>query len=437
QPNFEQQLKRFQPDVVGISCLYTSHTGATWDLAGRAKRVLPNCKVVVGGQPPSLGPQFFFSPNIDVIVSGDGEDTMADLCRAWDQDRGIGSIAGLVINSSSGQTATSIRSRPKSLSQLARPDRSVAGVDRSRHFMSFSRPMGLMEVTRGCPFDCNFCSIWKMADGKVRSQTVESAVEELASMKETSIFFSDDHFFANAKLMRQLGQAIVDANLGKTFNVQSRADVFVKHPELIPVWKEAGLNAVFLGLEGHSDSRLDNVRKRTESSINEQGIKLLQDAGIGVVGNLMVDPMFTKSDFSSLRQYVEDKNLFFAAYCVATPFPGTELWADKQSEVTTWNFELFDIQHAVTKTALPIEEFYEEYAECWRHRARLQPTTTMLYKMKRMGSVLFKEGLNFELIKNVRRFDKDVVTPNAYLEDHHIRTSFDWEPGAMSAQGLS
>ncbi|MEM7245894.1 MAG: radical SAM protein [Acidobacteriota bacterium] len=427
EPGFESRLASFSPDLVGISCLYTSHVGSTWELAERVKRWNPSATVVVGGQPPTLAPELFASPHVDQVVLGDGEKVMPELCRALESGEGLDAIEDLVINGGpTGQSTPRRSTKPKDLASVPRPWRAVPGIDRGKHYLAFTRPIALVEINRGCPFDCDFCSIWKMGEGRLRSRQVDEAVAELASVAERDVFFTDDHFFANPKLMNELGQAIVAADLDKHFKVQSRSDVFIKHPELIDTWAKAGLKQVFLGLEGHSDARLEDVRKRTDANANETAIERLTAAGIGVVGNLMVDPTFTREEFQQLRDYVADKELAAAAYCVATPFPGTDLWERRKGSITSWDFELYDIQHAVTETTLPLPEFYEEYTECWKARAELQPPDPLSAKLRRIGQMVFRDGINFELLKNVRRFDRDVARPEAYLEDHAAERPSPW-----------
>jgi radical SAM superfamily enzyme YgiQ (UPF0313 family) len=233
--------------------------------------------------------------------------------------------------------------------------------------------------------------------------------------------------------MLELGRALADAKLGKSFNVQSRADAIAKNPELIDVWKEAGLHAVFFGLEGHDDARLKSVNKATTLSENDRGIRVLQEKGIGVVGNLMVDPKFTKQDFAKMGEYVRAKNYHFATYCIATPFPGTGTFRDRAREINTWNFDLYDIQHAVMETTLPLPEFYEEYASLWALRAELQPPTRRWYTVKRFVQMIVQQGLNLELLKNARRFDRIVKEPNEYRVDHEVVPEMGWPQEAMAA----
>ena len=423
--DFEAALARIEPDVIGISCLYTSHIGATWDLARRAKNAVANSLVVVGGQPPSLAPQYFFSPDIDVIVRGDGEEVMVAVCNAHEKGGDLSEVEGLVINGPDGQRK--IGGLVKFATSGAGPvNRRLPGIDRNRHYLSFTRPLALAEVTRGCPFQCEFCSIWKFGGARTRALSVDRVLADLAAIEEDAVFFADDHFFANPKFMRILGKALVDANLGKTFNVQTRADVLAHSPDLIDIWKEAGLHAVFLGLEGHSDERLKAVRKGTSRDLNERAVDLLAERGVGVVGNIMVDPQFTHQDFEQTRRYVQRKNYHFAAYCIATPFPGTDLFERTQQDIATWDFELFDIQHAVSDTRLPLAEFYDEYATCWAQKNAMVPKVQLGTKLKRIAQVALKDGINFELLRNVRRFDRIVTDPAAYLEDHRPEVATPW-----------
>ena len=291
-----------------------------------------------------------------------------------------------------------------------------------------------MEMSRGCPFSCQFCSIWVFGESKVRTRNIDAAIEELASIPEMAVFLVDDHFFVNVHTMEEMGRAIAKARLRKKFQIQSRADAIVKNPRLIDVWKEAGLHAVFIGVEGHTDERLRQVHKETTVAINEQAVDLLRARGVQLVGNLMIDSGFSKEDFEGLRRYVSERDYHFATYCIATPFPGTQMWKARRREVSTLNFELYDIQHAVMKTRLPLREFYEEYTRCWKLRESLQPKTKFLHTMKRTAQIVLRGDLNLQLLKNARRFDRLVRDADFILSGHEEKTPTPWaEPSSALA----
>ena len=426
EPDFEGEIRRYRPDLVGISCLYTSHTGATWDLARRSKKALPDVPVVAGGQPPTLAPEYFASPDIDAIVLHDGEEVLPELCASMEKKRRWDGVPGLVLNRGEGQVRTPERRMPQDLSGTPHPKRDLPGIFRSKYYLSLQRPTALMEMSRGCPFSCNFCSIWVFGDSKVRTRSIDAAIEELASIPEMAVFLVDDHFFVNVQTMEEMGRAIAGAKLGKKFQIQTRADAIVKNPRLLDVWKEAGLHAVFIGFEGHTDERLREVHKETTVANNERAIDLLRERGIQLVGNLMIDPAFSKEQFEGLRRYVEERNYHFATYCIATPFPGTQMWKARRREVTTFDFELYDIHHAVMETQLPLREFYEEYARCWKLRESLQPKTRFLHTAKRTAQIVLRGDLNLQLLKNARRFDRLVKDPEFIHAGHAAKAPTPW-----------
>lgn len=418
EPDLESFLARYKPDLVGISCLYTSHIKAAWDIAARVKEAVPYVPVVVGGQPPTIAPQFFNSLSIDFIVKGDGENTMPELCSALESGGSVYEINGLIINRDGAQHKTPGRAPIPELDLAPIPDRSLPGVNRDNYFLALNYNVGLFELTRGCQYRCNFCSIWKFADGDVRTRSVEKAVEEIARVPERRIFVADDHFFFEAEYMKELGRAIVDANLGKSFTVQSRADVIAKNPDMVDIWKEAGLNTVFLGLDGHSNKRLRLIRKSSTLDLNETAAKVLTDRGINPAGNMMIDPKFTKDDFREFGNYIKSTGLSFLTYCIATPLPGTDLWNQRRAEVTTLDFSLYDLAHAVMLTELPLEEFYDEYVNLWNLRASMQPK---LYSPEVLGIVsqsAREKGFSLKLLRQFIKFTGKYANIDNYLKDH-------------------
>ncbi|MEM7008883.1 MAG: radical SAM protein [Thermodesulfobacteriota bacterium] len=418
EPDLESFLSRYKPDFVGISCLYTSHINATWDIASRVKKVLPACPIAVGGQPATIASQFFNSIHIDFIVKGDGEVTMPELCKAIEKGSNLFEVPGLIINRDGIQYTTKKRAPADNLDKTLAPNRHLPGIDRSKYYMALSYKVGLFELTRGCKYRCNFCSIWQFAEGDVRSRSVDKAVEEIARIPERRIFVADDHFFFDADYMRELGEAIAAANLQKSFTVQSRADVIANNPDMIDIWTKAGLNTVFLGIDGHSNKRLRLIRKSSNLDLNEGAAKVLSERGINLAGNMMIDPKFTKDEFKEVADYIESSNLGFLTFCIATPLPGTDLWKKRRSEITTLDFSLYDLAHAVMETQLPLEEFYEQYVGLWKLRAKILPK---LWEKPTLDTIYYSaktDGVSLRLIRNFIRFSTEYTKVENYLRDH-------------------
>ena len=361
------RCRAFAPDVVGLQCNFTTERFRTLRLARRVRRELPQAFVVVGGHDASREAQWFADPAFDAIAVGDGEEILPPLVEALDRDGDLTKIPGLVLNRDGGQVATGHAPARRELDTLPLPARHLIAEYAPHYYINFRKPLALFETARGCPFKCNFCSVWKFHESTFREKSPARVVEELRAIEAPNIFITDDIFWMNVKRGEELARAIRAAGIKKYFTVQTRTDIICKFPHLIEMWKECGDLAIFLGLESVTDEGLDAVNKKNTAANNERALAILKELGVGFTPNFIVDPAWGREDFERLREWISRTGAYNSGFSVLTPLPGTDLWEDAQARVVTKNWEMFDIIHAVLPTKLPLEEFYEEYSRLWRH----------------------------------------------------------------------
>jgi radical SAM superfamily enzyme YgiQ (UPF0313 family) len=227
--------------------------------------------------------------------------------------------------------------------------------------------MALMETARGCPFKCNFCSVWKFHESTFREKSPARVVEELRDITAPNIFITDDIFWMNVKRGEEMAKQIKAAGIKKYFTVQTRTDIICKFPHLIEMWKDCGNLAIFLGLESVTDEGLKAVNKKNTADNNVRAINILKDLGVGFTPNFIVDPAWDRDDFTRLRDWIEKMGAYNAGFSILTPLPGTDLWDHDKKRVTTQQWEMYDIVHSVLPTKLPLDEFYREYSALWQH----------------------------------------------------------------------
>ncbi|KPK48721.1 MAG: hypothetical protein AMK72_06265 [Planctomycetes bacterium SM23_25] len=97
---------------------------------------------------------------------------------------------------------------------------------------------------------------------------------------------------------------------------------------------------------------------------------ILNDLGVHMWGAFIVDPQFTREDFRALKTYREKRDIIYPQFTILTPLPGTDLYDEREDELVTRDYRLFDALHAVLPTRLPREEFYKEFARLTMERAR-------------------------------------------------------------------
>jgi radical SAM superfamily enzyme YgiQ (UPF0313 family) len=403
------KMRAFGPDIVGLQCNFTTERFRMMRLVRRAKEDAPEALIVVGGHDASRDPRWFLKPGIDVIVVGDGEEVMPPLVEAWATKRDLSKIPGLVINAPSGPINTGPAPARRDIDDLPMPARHLIKEYAGEYYINFRRPLALLETARGCPFKCNFCSVWKFHESTFREKSPDRVVKELAQIEAPNVFITDDIFWMNVVRGRALGKALAASGIRKHYTIQTRSDIICKFPDLIEQWKECGRMTVFLGLEKIDDEGLKSVNKKNTADNNNQAIRILQDLGIGYTPNFIVDPTWDRPDFEKLKAWVDETGAYNSGFSVLTPLPGTDLWDETEAEINTRDWELFDIAHTVLPTKLPLDEFYEEYAGLWKHAmdvrykvegrlrvnlglaaavATRRVTLTALRKGMRMGSVL-------------------------------------------------
>jgi len=370
--SLEDALEAFQPDAVAVTCLTTEVYNAQ-DILKAVKAWRPDCVTLVGGLHVSLLPADFQEPYVDIMVVGEGERTFEELLAACDRaggqpdDNALGGIDGLIWRSRDGKWVTNPqRTLMPSLDDLPLPARHLAADHADEYFFLFDQPHACIASSRGCPFRCNFCSVWKFYHKKCRYMSAERVVAELETVEPTAVSFVDDNFLSHVPRAWKILDLIRERGIRKTYGMQARTDTISKHPDLIAAWKDVGLETILIGFEAATQEQLDAVSKGATVEQNEQAMEILDDLRIHMWGAFIVDPQYTEEDFQALKHYREEKRIIYPQFTVLTPLPGTDLYDQREHELLTRDYRLFDALHAVLPTRLPREEFYRHFASLYR-----------------------------------------------------------------------
>ncbi len=359
-------LAAFQPHLVGISATFTIDVYRALDIASAAKAADPRTFVFVGGHHPSLRPEDFFHPAVDAIVVGEGELTACELVDTAAAEGDLGRVPGLVLNQPQGQQFTAQRPLLNDLDALPLPARVLNPTSRHDYYAIIIRPIALVETTRGCPHRCRFCSVWPFHRGRVRYKSPQRVVREVEAVDQPHVLFTDDNFLTHGERAGEIARLLKERGIEKRYSLEARSDDIVRHPEVIDLWREVGLDHVFIGFERPDQSGLDAVNKQNSIRHNEEALSILRAAGIEPNPSFIADPGDSREDFQALRAYIRRLGLQFPFFSVLTPLPGSDLFAEVEDQLTTSNYEFFDLAHAVLPTRLPPEEFYREFANLWK-----------------------------------------------------------------------
>ncbi len=424
----ERQLAEFRPQAVGFSLNYLANVPEVVDLARDVKVVLPGCTVFAGGHSVSFVAEQVLAHSggaIDVVLKGEGE-TGAPALLAALPDRAAGALAG-VPGAVTPEGAGPPPVMAHSLDDLL-PARHLGG-RRRKYFIGSMDPAASIEFTRGCPWDCSFCSAWTFYGRSYRRLSPEAAAWDMAHIAEPGVFIVDDVAFIKAEEGDEIARQLERRRIRKDYYLETRCDVLLRNEEVFRRWKRLGLTYMFLGLEALDEEGLTAFRKRTTPVVNNKALEVARSIGLTVAINIIADPDWDEARFAFVRQWAmsvpEIVNL-----TVQTPYPGTETWLTESRRLTTLDYRLFDVQHAVLPTRLPLHRFYQELVKTQAVLARkhlgvaaLAKTTGIVARQLLRGQTNFARMIwKFDKVYNADRQHSDHLRPAEYLLPRPVHT---------------
>jgi len=373
-------LQRSSPDVVGITS-YTVHVNTVRKLFEQIKAWNPQALTVVGGHHATVAPEDFSSPDIDLIVMGEGVFTFKEIVARFERGEGFDGVTGVAF----ARNGALVKTEPMPVNDLdvfPFPDRRFTARYRPHYFSEWMKPLASLRTSKGCPYRCKFCALWKLAGGRYLKRQPEKVVEELAGLDEEFVFFADDESLVDASRMKTMATLIREAGIQKRYFLYGRSDTIARHPDLLELWRDVGLERVFVGLEFFRDEDLEDIRKGSTLRDNKEAVKVLQALGIDIYASLIVRPEFTRADFAACRQYCRALDLDFATFAMLTPLPGTDFYQEVREQMITHDYDYFDFVHTLLPTALPLKDFYEAYYQLYQQAIPLAKRLAMLRKMR-------------------------------------------------------
>ncbi|MFZ0254674.1 MAG: hopanoid C-3 methylase HpnR [Gammaproteobacteria bacterium] len=351
--HFERQLRSFRPDAVGFSVNYLPNVPEVIDLAKRTKEISPEIFVFLGGHSLSFVTQEvlrYGDGAIDCIIQGEGESTAPAMLAGLPQ---IDAVPGVVTLNAAGPQPTLQANIDR-----YRPARDLTR-KRRKYFIGELDPCASIEFSRGCPWDCSFCSAWTFYGRSYRKADPKWIADEMRRINEPNLFIVDDVAFVHAEHGMAIADAMERLGVRKRFYAETRCDVLIRNEEVFARWTKLGLTYMFLGLESLDAEQLKRFRKRSTPNENFKALEIARKLGIRVAINLITDPSWTEQQFRQAQEWALQVPEI-VHLTVATPYPGTELFHSDPPPLTTTDYRLFDIQHAVVPSRLPLRDFYAQ-----------------------------------------------------------------------------
>jgi anaerobic magnesium-protoporphyrin IX monomethyl ester cyclase len=337
-------------DVVGISTI-TPTAPRAYAIADKLKTLNRQLTVIMGGPHVTYLAEEALE-HADFVIRGEGEDALMHFIDAWEDGRDYSGVPNLSYKRDGKLVQNPFHPFVSDLNKLPYPDLSlmkVATRDLAGHTII------PVQTSRGCPFDCSFCSVTGMFGKKFRFRSSENIMEELRQYKKGKhfVFFYDDNFTANRKRAKELLEAMIREKFKFKWSTQVRADV-ARDIELVKLMKKAGCHTVFIGFESVNPDTLKAMKKKQSVAEIVRAIKVLRRYRIHIHGMFVYG--FDEDDWHTVKEtvrFARKSRLTSSQFLILTPFPGSEFYnkmqADRRIRFKDWS--LYDAHHVVFQPA--------------------------------------------------------------------------------------
>lgn len=310
--NIEEIDYSWNPDLVGIS-VRTMYASRAYEISQEFRN--RGVRTVLGGIHPSMCPEEA-GMYCDSVVIGEAEHIWGRLLK----DAEDGCLKKVY--------------RAEAFADLTSSPAIVRSpLSRGRYLQD------IVQTAKGCPFHCEFCSVYAFDGQKIRTRTIQQVIDEIRDIKsagtkykkKNAIFFADDNIIADRKFAKELFTALKPENI----NWMCQASVNIsREDELLGLMRDSGCGAVFIGFESITRENLGVMHKEINQRCDyAEAIKKIQSYGLLVHSSFIVGYDFDSAEtINELIKFIDETNLLMPLINVLTPFPGTELFKRLEKE---------------------------------------------------------------------------------------------------------
>lgn len=379
------RIADIQPDIVGISCFFSSRFPAVLEAAKIIKEINSNIVTITGGIHPSLVPEKVCAyPEIDFAAVGEGERIIVQFAEAVSGLSSFASIEGLAYRSN-GRVVVNPRSGYiDDLDSLGFPAWDLFDMERyltireDRWGLGHGRYAPIV-TSRSCPYRCTFCSIHAVMGPVYRvhspSYVIEMVRKLVADFGADEISFEDDNLTYDKDRFIEICKGIVDSGIKIRWNTPNGVHVGSLDGESIEWAKRAGCDSLNLAIESGDDHiRNKVIKKGLKSEKIYEVAGACRDVGLKANAYFVIGmPGETELSIENTRKYISELRFNNVSIFIATPMPGTRLY-DEVIEKGYIRQEAFDSDFInyqatiFTQPSIETPDFDRRKIELWRHR---------------------------------------------------------------------
>lgn len=335
------RIEQFDPDIVGITANFTAYFQDVVDLTHMITNRFDNIDIVLGGAHVSMDSKKILKKHsfINYIIRREGELTFLEFINARMNPNTIDyrTIQGLSYRQ--GDTIFENEDRPliPDINILPIPDRSLINLEFykkiNKKILPYTRkvPAASIMTSRGCPFNCIFCSTKNMWERKFRPFSPQRVIEEIQYLYDEygirEFCIQDDQFVVDNKRVESICNKVIDMKLDVSFSIPAGTSIWKVDRKLLITMKKAGFYRLCFPIESGNEKTIKFIRKPINLKSVKDKIKIANKLGFWTSGNFIIGFPYEKiEDIKATIKYAYMSGIDFPIFFCAKPFRGAELY---------------------------------------------------------------------------------------------------------------
>jgi anaerobic magnesium-protoporphyrin IX monomethyl ester cyclase len=424
----EYEIKKFSPDVIGVSCLFS---GAQWDAANVCsiiKKISSEIFTIMGGAHAGNMAQelLHLCKEIDYVIVGEAENAFVQILDAIDKNEDVSQIDGIGYRENETVRLNKKTEYVRNLDSIPFPayhlfDMQIYLNDADSHGFYRYPPYTQMITSRGCPCKCTFCALGSHWGPKQRLRSASNILDEMEFLIQQygirEIHFEDDNLTANRKRALELFDGMIERKLNLHWHAPSGMAVYTLTEDIIEKMAEAGCYSVTLAIESGNQEVLSKMmRKPVDLNIVPALVKKIREVGMDVRGFFMLGfPGETKENINQTVEFACSLELDWAYFSIFSPLPKTAMY-DLCLEKGYIKKSDFDPMRSFHRSIVRTPEFDPDYLNNVREKAIIK--TCFKNNPNLLRYDIDKAIDNFESV--VRRYPHFDFA-NFYLAEAYLR----------------
>ncbi|MFC1521135.1 B12-binding domain-containing radical SAM protein [Elusimicrobiota bacterium] len=335
----KKNIEEFSPDVVGVSCMFTSYFKDAHNVAKIVKEFKKDIFVVFGGAHAStFSEQTMKDDNIDVLVVGEGEKTVCEVLERYKDNKSMEGVKGTMYRRDNKLIKEQPRELIQNLDEIPFPawnllerDMEVVKREHKKNRFLMRKPIGYVLTSRGCPKECYFCSVKLMWGRRWRMRSARNVVEEIEFLKNTygyrEIHFVDDNSSVSRARMYELCDELIKRNTNVKLVTPTGIAIETLDRDVLSKMKQAGFYRLCFGIETGDPQSQQEIMKRINLDKATEIIAQANSLGFWTAASFIIGfPHETMQEFRKTIEFAKKTNLDFAIFYLLVPQPGTQVY---------------------------------------------------------------------------------------------------------------